>query len=93
MSVVIYSPNKNPMQSGKAKAGKWLVESIEDGGRFIEPVMGWTGNSDTQRQVKLAFDSKDDAIEYAKRNDLEYIVREPKKSTVKIQAYSDNFTD
>lgn len=92
MSVLIYSPIKNPMQSGKGKSGLWVVEQVEENTRFIDPMMGWTGNSDTDRQVKLRFSSKEEAVAYAERKKLDYTVKEPKKSTVKIQTYSDNFS-
>jgi hypothetical protein len=92
MKVKIYKPTKNAMQSGKANTKKWLVEFYQDKTRFIEPVMGWTGNTDTKPQIHLSFDNEDEAIEYAKRNGLEYTVVQPEVAKVKIQAYADNFT-
>jgi hypothetical protein len=91
MKVKIYKPAKNAMQSGKANTKKWLLEFCQKKTRFIEPIMGWTGNSDTKPQIHLAFDTKEEAIAYAKRNDLEYTVVLPEQPKIKIQAYSDNF--
>ena len=42
-------------------------------------------------QVKLRFDSKDEAIAYAARNGIAYRVEEPKLPRRKILSYSDNF--
>lgn len=92
MKAKIYLPTKSAMQSGKANTKKWQLEFDAQNTRFIEPLMGWTANSDTKQQLKLSFDSKEDAIAYAQRNNLEFRVIEPKTSKIKIQAYSDNFT-
>lgn len=90
-SVRIYQPIRNPMQSGKAKHA-WVVEYEQKNTRFIEPLMGWTGNEDTKPQLKLNFNTKDEAIAYAVRNGLEYQVILPKKPSLKLQSYADNFT-
>ena len=42
-------------------------------------------------QVKLRFDSKEEAIAYATRNGIAYRVEEPKLPQRKILSYSDNF--
>jgi hypothetical protein len=91
MKVKIYRPTKNAMQSGKANIKKWVLEFCQGDTRFIEPIMGWTGNTDTNAQVKLKFPSEEDAVAYAKRNNLDYIIMEPHNPKIKIQAYSDNF--
>lgn len=91
MKVKIYKPIKNPMQSGKAK-NHWIIEFPEENTRFIDPVMGWIGNGDTQPQLKMKFDSKEKAIAYAERKGWEYELVLPHIPTTKIQAYSDNFT-
>ncbi|MCE3233700.1 MAG: complex subunit [Rickettsiaceae bacterium] len=91
MKVKIYKPVKNPMQSGKANTKQWLVEYLPTDTRFIEPVMGWTGSTDTKPQLELKFETKEDAIAYAERNKLHYTVIEPKAATPKIQAYAENF--
>lgn len=91
MSVRIYKPARNAMQSGKAKTEQWLLEYEQVAPRTAEPLMGWTSSVDTRQQVKLAFDTKEAAIAYAERKGLPYTVapeppvRSPKKS------YSDNF--
>ena len=53
--------------------------------------MNWTSTSDTQSQVKLFFDTKDKAINYAKKKNIDYEVLEPKQNKLKLKSYSDNF--
>lgn len=90
--VKIYRPTKNAMQSGKGNLKQWVVEFLQENTRYIEPVMGWTGNSDPKRQLKLKFDTKEEALNYAKNKKLEYTLIEPKQAKTIIKAYSDNFT-
>ncbi len=89
----IYSPAKSAMQSGKANLGKWLVEfeQIADNHRFIEPIMGWTGSADMNQELRLKFQTKEEAIGYAERNNIDYTVIEPKKHKAILQSYADNF--
>lgn len=93
-SVVIFQPVKNAMQSGKAGMGKyWHIrfDESQDDAEFIESLMGWTGSKNTQQQVKLRFESKEEAIAYAEREGLEYIVKEPKLRKLIKKSYADNF--
>ena len=92
MVVKIYIPTKNPMQSGKANTKKWHLEydAVEDE-RFIDPVMGWTGNANTNSQLKLKFSTKEEAVDYAVRKGFEYIIVKPKAAKKIIKAYSDSF--
>ena len=92
MTARIYRPAKNAMQSGTAKTTRWLLEFVPDAQtRVVEPLMGWTSSVDTLAQVKLWFDTKDEAIAYAARNGIAYKVEEPKEADRRTMAYSDNF--
>ena len=90
MTARIYKPARTAMQSGEAK-DKWLLEYEPEAARQIEPLMGWTSSTDMKSQVKLRFDSKEEAIAYAQREGIAYRVEEPKESTRKMISYSDNF--
>ena len=90
MDVRIYKPAKTAMQQGRAGTDLWILE-FEPGAREVEPLMGWTSSRDTRRQLRLRFDSKDDAIAYAEKNGLMYSVEEPHDRTVRPKAYADNF--
>jgi NADH dehydrogenase (ubiquinone) Fe-S protein 4 len=87
----IYKPSKSVMQSGNKKFDKWIIVFItEDTG--INPLMGWESSTDTYSELKLQFSSKDLAIEYAKKNKIEFEVIEPKNKKIVKKSYADNFT-
>ncbi len=65
MAARIYRPAQTAMQSGPARTKEWVLEYEPDCPREIDPLMGWTSSRDTKSQVKLTFDSKDEAVAYA----------------------------
>jgi len=93
MSARIYQPARNAMQSGQGKTKSWVLEFAPAEARSVDPLMGWTGSSDMNSQVKLTFESKEEAIEYATSKGLAYSVDEPKarKHVVRQGGYGDNF--
>jgi len=91
MRVRIYQPPKTAMQSGWAKTHLWTVEFVNGHAKRPDPLMGWTGGGDTQAQVKLTFETREEAIAYAERNGLQYEVEIPQARRVKPKAYADNF--
>ena len=86
----IYKPTKTVMQSGERNTKKWLLEfdTLDTG---VNPLMGWETSQDTMSEVKLEFSSKMQAINYAKKNNIDYYVEEPKKSKIIKKSYADNF--
>ena len=91
MQVRIYQPAKTAMQSGRAQTRQWVLEFPPAAARFADPLMGWTGSTDTQRQVKLKFDTKEEAIAYAEKQGLAYLVEESQQRALQPKAYADNF--
>ena len=87
----IYRPAKTAMQSGKGKTVFWGIEHEPAAPKKVEPLMGYTSSSDMQAQVRLKFDSKEDAVRYAEANGIEYRVIEPKEQRRRPMAYADNF--
>ena len=87
----IYRPAKTAMQSGQANTKDWLLEHEPAAARFIDPLMGWTGSTDTRGQVRLAFDTREEAIAYAERNGIAYRLDEPTPRKAIRKSYSDNF--
>ena len=87
----IYKPTKTAMQSGTSKYSKWIIEFITNQ-PGINPLMGWESSTDTYSELKLEFESKELAIDYAKKNKIEYELIEPKIRKLKKKAYADNFT-
>ena len=86
----IYSPNKNPMQSGLSKTNKWILEFKTDD-PSKNPLMGWESSSDTYTELKLEFSSKELAINYAKKKKIDFELIEPKKRKTVKKSYADNF--
>ena len=88
----IYKPSKTAMQSGLKKFDKWIIEFITEK-PGINPLMGWESSSDTYSELNLEFKTKELAIEYAKRNKIDYELIEPNVRKFNKKSYSDNFTN
>ena len=86
----IYQPTKTAMQSGNRNTKNWLLEfdTLNTG---INPLMGWETSNDTMSEVKLEFSTKEQAINFAKKNDIMYYIVEPQKRKIIKKSYSDNF--
>lgn len=93
MRARIYQPSRNAMQSGMGKSKVWMLEFVQASAREVDPLMGWTSSDDTQSQVRLKFDSKEAALDYASENGLEASVQEPKsrKPIIRQGGYGENF--
>ena len=87
----IYRPSKSAMQSGLAKTQDWVLEFEPASARRVDPLMGWTSSTDMNGQVRLAFDSRDEAISYAQAHEIPFQVIEPQARKRIIKAYADNF--
>ena len=87
----IYKPSKTAMQSGIKKFDKWIIEFITEK-PGINPLMGWESSTDTNSEIKLEFSSKELAIEYAKKNKINFEIIEPKIRKIVKKSYADNFT-
>ena len=87
----IYRPAKTAMSSGHANAQQWRLEFEPERAKTIEPLMGYTSSEDMQSQIRLNFDSKEEAIAYAEREGIAYRVEEPTESRRRTMSYSDNF--
>ncbi len=91
MAARIYRPAKTAMQSGQARTKEWMLEHEPAAPRVIDPLMGWTGSTDTRAQLTLSFDTLDEAVAYAERNGIAYRVDNPKSRKPIRKSYSDNF--
>ncbi len=78
------------MQSGKRNSKNWLLEfdTLDPG---IDPLMGWETSKDTMSEVKLEFQTKEQAITYAKKNNINFYIVEPQKRKIIKKSYADNF--
>ena len=93
MRARIYKPAKTAMSSGTAKTRNWYLEFVAETAREVDPLMGWTSSTDTQAQVKMTFDSKEAALDYAKEHGIDVVVQEPKtrKPNIRPGGYGENF--
>ncbi len=94
MSARIFQPAQNAMQSGKGKSDLWILQFEAENHRSTEPLMGWTSSSDTSQQIRMRFKSKDDAIAYAKREGLAFVVEKESAASASkrpAKTYADNF--
>ena len=87
----IIEVSRRTTQSGRARDGKWTLEFERVQPQRPDPLTGWSGSGDTNTQVRLSFDTKEDALDYARRKGFTvHLVPAPPES-LKIQAYADNF--
>ena len=53
--------------------------------------MGWESSSNTLDEIKLEFSTKELALDYVKKNKIDYELIEPKKRKIVKKSYTDNF--
>jgi hypothetical protein len=87
----IYVPAKTAMQSGKAKTREWVLEFEPASARISDPLMGWTLTTDAEGLVRLAFDTREEAVAYAQRHGIAFEVLAPRAHKRTVRAYADNF--
>ena len=87
----IFRPAQTAMQSGPARSKEWMLEYEPEIPREIDPLMGWTSSRDMKAQIRLSFDTKDEAIAYAESNAIPYRVLEPTPRHLVRKSYADNF--
>ena len=92
MRVKIFQRPKTAMQSGVAGAGNWVLEFTATRPEVNDALMGWWGRGDTRGQVRLRFDSREQAVAYAESNGFAYDIEiPPAPAKQKPKAYADNF--
>jgi len=92
MDARIYKPRKTAMQSGRGGTLEWVLEFRSGADRFSDPLMGWTSINDTTGQVRLHFETREQAIDYAKRENLAFTVDEPREPKRLVKSYAENFS-
>jgi ETC complex I subunit conserved region len=91
MAARIYKPARTAMQSGTANTKEWVLDYEPEQPRMVEPLMGWTSSGDMKQQLRLRFDTKEDAIAYCEREGIAYQVFESKPNKRARISYADNF--
>jgi hypothetical protein len=90
-SARLYRPTKNAMQSGRANTKLWVLEYEQATRREPDPLMGWSSARDTLNQVKMKFETFEEAKQFAEKNGFDYVVVEPQERSFKPKNYADNF--
>ena len=88
----IYKPTKTSMQSGVGKTKKWILEYIDES-TTINPLMGWESSTNTLSEIKLFFDTKDQAVEYANKKSIDFVIIENNQRSFVKKSYTDNFLE
>lgn len=91
MTARIFRPARTAMQSGKGKTKHWMLVHDQSSPREIDPLMGYTSATDMRQQIKLSFDTQEEAEAYARNAGLAYTVQPAHEATVKKVSYPDNF--
>ena len=86
----IFKPAKTAMQSG-ARTRKWVLAYEPASRRQPDPLMGWSSAEDTLNEVWLRFDTMQEAIAFATKQNLAYTDIRLQQSTEKPKSYADNF--
>ncbi len=87
----IFRPAKNAMQSGKAKTHLWALEFAPAAARLSDPLMGWTVTSDMNGQIRLQFETREEAVAYAQKHGIPFEILVEKSPKRIVKAYADNF--
>jgi hypothetical protein len=87
----IFRPAKSAMQSGRALSDTWLLEYEPEVPMRADPLMGYSSTSDMRQQIRLEFNTREEAVAYAEKNGIPYRVFEAQDRAPKKLSYSDNF--
>ena len=81
------------MTSGAAGTRRWVLEFAPGTAGGTDPLMGWTGSSDTRAQVRLSFPSREAAEDFARARGIEVAVSAPKprRPGIRPRGYGENF--
>ena len=87
----IYKPTKTTMQSGKARAREWILEFEPATARHPDPLTGWTSSTDLNGQIRLSFETQEQAVAYAQKHGVAFQLFPANERRMIIKAYADNF--
>jgi hypothetical protein len=88
----IFQPPKSAMQSGRAKAHGWMLVYEPSEAKALDPLTGWYGSGDMLGQLRLHFDTREQALGYAQAQGIAYEVEAaPAPVAMKPKVYAENF--
>lgn len=89
----IYRTPKSAMQSGRGRAGDWVLQFEPLEPKRTDPLTGWFGSGDTKAQVSLAFPTAEAARAFAEAKGIPYEMEATPRAVAEIRpkSYADNF--
>ncbi|WP_409433920.1 NADH dehydrogenase ubiquinone Fe-S protein 4 [Litorimonas sp. RW-G-Af-16] len=87
----IYQPAASAMTSGRANASEWVLEFVSRQPTIIDPLTGNARSVDTRQQIELQFPTLEEAIAYAKSNNIPHQVQARQKMKRIPRSYAENF--
>ncbi|MCB9978936.1 MAG: ETC complex I subunit [Rhodospirillales bacterium] len=91
MKVTVSKPSKTAMQSGAARTRGWFLEGEPDVPDSIDPLMGWSSSGGTARQIRMRFETLEEALHFAGEKGWACTVLPPQEKRVRPRSYADNF--
>jgi len=71
--------------AGRARTHRWVLSFARRSAPEIEPLMGWTAGDDPLAGLEIDFETKEEAIAYAEREDLAYWVQGEPVAATRLQ--------
>ena len=90
MLAKIYQPSPSAMTSGRAKR-HWVLEFMGGSSGTIDPLTGTKRSTNMRSQLNLNFETLEEAVAYAKANNIPYQVVQSQKVKRIPRSYADNF--
>jgi hypothetical protein len=87
----IFRPARAATQSGRGNTKEWVLVYEPASARLPDPLMGWTQTTDTNGQIRLSFDSREEAVGYARRRALPFEILPDVEPRRIVKAYAENF--
>jgi len=91
MKYKIYKKSKSAMQSGVNNTKKWCLEALTFTQKKRNSIFSWTSAQGTQDQIKVYFNTLDEAIYFAQKNKIKYQLFKPNEKIRIIKSYASNF--
>ena len=90
MLAKIYQPSPSAMTSGRAKR-HWVLEFMGGSSGTIDPLTGTKRSMNMRSQLNLKFETLEEAVAYAKANNIPHQVVQSQKVKRISRSYADNF--
>jgi len=91
MQVRILKPTRSAMQSAHGN-NKWLLEFVKQPHcKFKEATMGRTSSTDMSNELKIFFQTLQQAVAFANKKALTYEIITPKEPKIPKKSYAANF--